>query len=105
QILNSSLSGLPLERFRISSGPADGNNYDVHFDQVTIQVASTENAPPVTVATLDGGSAYTTGQDVMLVASPSVSNSDNSVAYVEFYANCGSVGTASASPYQSTTSF
>jgi hypothetical protein len=105
QIMNSSIAGKPLERFRINAGPADGDNYDVHFDQVTIQVASTENPPAVTVATWDGGSTYSSGQDLTLVASPSVSNPDNSVAYTEFYANGGSIGSASASPYQLTTSF
>lgn len=105
QIMNSSISGQPLQRLRITASPADGNTYDVHFDQVTIQVASTENAPTISLATADGGSSYSTGQSVTLTASPAVSNADNAVAYVEFYANGQSIGVAKVAPYQVTTSF
>ncbi|HVU32945.1 MAG TPA: MBG domain-containing protein [Opitutaceae bacterium] len=103
--MNSSLAGKPIERLRIGAAPADGNTYDVHIDQVTIQVASTEAAPTISLATSDGGSTYLTGQNVTLVASPAVSNSDNSVDSVEFYSNGQSLGLASSSPYQWTTSF
>jgi regulation of enolase protein 1 (concanavalin A-like superfamily) len=105
QIMNSSISGQPLQRLRISAGPADSNTYDVHFDQVTIQTASNETAPTVSLTTADGGSSYSTGQDLTLAASPAVSNPDNAVAYVEFYTNGQSIGVATAAPYQVTTSF
>lgn len=105
QIMNSSLSGKPIERLRIAGYPTNGSSYSVNIDQVTIQVASNQVAPTISLATSTGASSYGTGQSVGLTATPAVSNSDNTVDYVEFYANGQSLGTATASPYTLTTTF
>ncbi|MDE1175728.1 MAG: cellulase family glycosylhydrolase [Edaphobacter sp.] len=103
QIINNSLAGMPIERLIFNGAPADGNNYDVHIDQVTIQVGSVEVAPTISLATTSGATSFHAGDDVTFTASPAVSNADNNVAYVEFYVNGKSIGTATAAPYQATT--
>lgn len=104
KIVNSSIAGKPIERLIFTGAPADGNTYDVHIDQVTIQVGSAEVAPTISLA-MSPGSSFQAGQEATFVATPAVSNDDNNVAYVEFYVNGQSIGTATEAPYQVMTSF
>jgi len=105
EITNSSIAGKPIERLIFAGSPANDSSYDVHIDQVTIQVGSTEVAPTISLVTTSGVSSLPAGQDVTFAATPAVSNADNTVAYVEFYVNGQSIGTATQAPYQVTTSF
>src|SRR5258708_3563818 len=104
-IINSQISGKPVQRVMINAYPADGTTYDVHFDLITIGIASTIQPPIVSVTTSTGGTTFTTGQSISLVATASAPNSGNSIDYVEFYADHQSIGVATTSPYQLTTSF
>lgn len=105
-LLSANVNGTErIQRIRFNVGPSDGVARVVYFDQITLEVPSTNTAPSVTVNTSTGGSSFATGASVALVASATDSNPGDSVDYVEFYANGSKVGLDDTAPYQATTTF
>lgn len=105
-ILNASVTGTErVQRFRFTVGPADGVTRDVYFDKITIANPSTNTAPTVSVDTSTGGSVFSAGASVTLVATASDANAGDSIDYVEFFVNHEKVGIDDTSAYQWTTSF
>lgn len=105
-ILNSQVTGVDrVQRFRFTVGPADGVTRDVYFDKITIANSSTNTAPSVSVDTSTGGSTFSAGASVTLVATASDPNAGDSIDYVEFFVNHEKVGIDDITPYQWTTTF
>lgn len=105
-ILNSQVTGAErVQRFRFTVGPSDGVARDVCFDKITIGNPSTNTAPTVSVDTSTGGSTFTAGASVTLVATASDANTGDGVDYVEFFANNQKIGIADTAPYTWTTTF
>ncbi len=105
-ITNAQVTGTErVQRFRFTVGPADGVTRDVYFDKITIANPSTNTAPTVSVDTSTGGSTFSVGQSVTLVATASDPNAGDSIDYVEFYVDHQKVGIDDITPYQWTTTF
>lgn len=105
-IINAQITGGErVQRFRFTVGPADGVTRDVYFDKITIANPSTNTAPTVSVDTSTGGSTFSAGASITLVATASDANAGDSVDYVEFFANHEKIGIDDTSAYQWTTSF
>lgn len=105
-LLSTSVDGTGrIQRFRFNVGPSDGVAREVHFDEISLDVASTNTAPTVTVNTSTGGSTFAAGAGVTLVSTATDSNPGDSIDYVEFYANGSKVGVDDTAPYQAGTVF
>jgi hypothetical protein len=94
-----------IQRLRITVGPSDNVAREVFLDRITIANPSTNTAPSVTVDTSSGGSTFSVGQSVPLVATASDANPGDTIDYVEFFVNDEKVGIDDSAAYQWTTVF